>query len=547
VDKFKDYDNDALAALLAEKMAAFFALRDNESFGSEEDIQAGEALFAEIEEIQAETAEREEAAQALAARASALKDAFSTAPGEDDADDDAADDDPDADDPDAEDDDDEEPEPVAEPTAAVKAPAAATRQKVAAKTKRPAPPVTDGGPVTITAAADVQGFATGSRLDGLANLGQAVVNRMSGFSAPTGDGTTEDLRKFGVASINLDFPKELTIDRGSDDMEVLAYAQSEARLPGNSLTAAAGWCAPSETLYDLCAQETAEGILSVPEVNVKRGGIKYTTGPDFSTIYSGVGFLQTEAQAISGTSKACYEVPCPSFTDVRLDAIGICIKVPILLNSAYPEVTQRIMSGSLIAHQHKVNASVISRMVTLAGPANTYVDFGGTAQNTLASLEYQADRLRQKYVLSMSQSMEVVLPFWIKGAIRSDLSLRTGTDVQAVTDQMINAHFAARKLNVQFVYDWQALADPATTEGYPATYQALMYPAGTFIKGTTDVINVSAVYDAASLAVNTYTGLFFEEGLLVAKMCNEATLLTLAICNSGKTGIANIAACGTGV
>jgi hypothetical protein len=74
-----------------------------------------------------------------------------------------------------------------------------------------------------------------------------------------------------------------------------------------------------------------------------------------------------------------------------------------------------------------------------------------------------------------------------------------------------------------------------------------MYPAGTFIKGTTDVINVSAVYDAASLAVNTYTGLFFEEGLLVAKMCNEATLLTLAICNSGKTGIANIAACGTGV
>jgi hypothetical protein len=377
-------------------------------------------------------------------------------------------------------------------------------------------------------------------------LTTAAINRMSGFQPPNGDGETEDLRKFGVASIKRPYPEELTIDRGSDDMEVLYRAMDESRLEGGSLTAAAGWCAPSETLYDLCAQETAEGILSIPEVNVKRGGIKYTTGPDFSAIYSGVGFLQTEAQAIAGNTKACYEVPCPSFTDVRLDAIGLCIKVPILLNSAYPEVTNRIMSGAMIAHQHKVNASVISRMVTLAGTANAVKDFGGTAQNTLANLELLADRLRQKYVLSMNQTMEVVLPFWIKAAIRSDLSLRTGTDVQAITDQVINAHFAARKLKVQFVYDWQALTDYATTEGYPATYQALIYPSGTFIKGTTDVINLSAVYDAASLAVNTYTGLFFEEGLLVAKMCNEAMLVTMAVCNAGKTGVANIAECGTG-
>jgi hypothetical protein len=66
------------------------------------------------------------------------------------------------------------------------------------------------------------------------------------------------------------------------------------------------------------------------------------------------------------------------------------------------------------------------------------------------------------------------------------------------------------------------------------------------VKGTTDVINLSSVYDAASLAVNTYTGLFFEEGLLVAKMCNEAMLVTLAMSSSGRTGIANVAAAGTG-
>jgi hypothetical protein len=260
-----------------------------------------------------------------------------------------------------------------------------------------------------------------------------------------------------------------------------------------------------------------------------------------------VGFQQTEAQAISGTTKTCFEVPCPAFTDVRLDAIGLCIKAPILTNSAYPELVSRWVSGSMVAHQHKVNASVISRMVTLAGTANAVNDFGGTAQNTLANLELLADRLRQKYKMGLSETMEVVLPFWVKAAIRSDLSLRTGQNPDAITDAQISAHFAARNLNVQFVYGWQELTDYATTEGYPATYQALIYPAGTFVKGVSDVITLNAVYDAASLATNIYTALFFEQGLLVAKMCAEAMLVTLAVCNAGKTGIANVATCGAGV
>jgi hypothetical protein len=146
----------------------------------------------------------------------------------------------------------------------------------------------------------------------------------------------------------------------------------------------------------------------------------------------------------------------------------------------------------------------------------------------------------------MNDTMEVVVPFWVKGAIRNDFALRTGRDVKAISDGDIAAEFSARKLNVQFVYDWQPLADNTTTEGYPATYQALIYPSGTFVKGTSDVISLNSVYDAASLATNIYTALFFEQGLLVAKMCNEAMLVTLAVCGAGRTGIANIAQCGTG-
>jgi hypothetical protein len=187
-----------------------------------------------------------------------------------------------------------------------------------------------------------------------------------------------------------------------------------------------------------------------------------------------------------------------------------------------------------------MNAKVIAAIVAAAGASKTITAKGSTAGDTLGSLELIADGLRSKYRLSFTHTMEVVLPFWAKGAIRGDLGLRTGQEQDAVTDEQINSHFAARHLTVSFVYDWQDTPFPAGTApaiAYPASVQAVIYPAGTFIKGTSDVINLNAVYDAASLATNVYTALFFEQGILVAQMCYEAALVTVPVCNAGRTGI----------
>ena len=536
-----DLSDERLVEYAAEVRAAFDSIAGLD-VPTEAQVTEAEGYADHLEAIAAEQETRAAAASALADRAAALRERFSTAPEEEETEEDG--------DEAGEEGEGEteapaevEAEEVAEPVAAKAK--TATVAALARRTTRPAAPAARRRtPIAITAAADVPDFATGSPMENLEMVGKAVINRMRGFGVPTGDGQSEQLMKFGVASFRLDFPEELTIDRHSDDMEVLALAAKESRLPGGSLVASGGWCAPSETIYDLCAGETTEGILSVPEVNAARGGIKYTSGPDFSTIYSDVGFCQTEAQAIAGTPKTCFEVPCPAFVEVRLDACGICIKAPILTNAAYPELVQRWVSGSMIAHQHKMNAKTINAMVTAAGAAKTITALGTTAGDTLGSLELIADGIRSKYRLSMTATMEVVLPFWAKGAIRSDLSLRTGQAVDAVTDQQVSAHFAARHLNVTFVYDWQDTPFPAGTApavGYPANVQALIYPAGTFVKATSDVINLSAVYDAASLATNIYTALFFEQGILIAKTCYEADLVTVPICNAGETGAADLA------
>jgi hypothetical protein len=353
--------------------------------------------------------------------------------------------------------------------------------------------------------------------------------------------------KYPVAKFNVEYPEDLVIDRGVDDMEVLANAAKESRLPGGSLTAAGGWCAPSETIYDFCEGETLDGLISLPEVNVKRGGINFTKGPQFSDFYgvpwtNGAGFLQTEADAIAGETKDCFDITCPPFTEVRLDAVGLCIRVPILTDAAYPELTRRVISGQMTAQQHRISANIISRIVTLTGAARTITGLGSTVSDSLEGLELLADERREQFRLGLSQSLEVLLPFWAKGMFRSDLARRQGVAAEAISDAQINAHFTARNLAPQWLYNWQPLSGlaGAPVEEYPATYEALMYPAGTFVVGKADVINLSAVYDAASLEENLYTGLFTEQGILVAEMCYDSDRLTLPVCNAGRVGAADI-------
>jgi hypothetical protein len=535
LSNFSEFDDERLAEYLTEVQAAFSAIAELDD-PTDPQLDEAEGYADHIEAIVGEQQNRVAAADARAERAASLRSRFtaedSTSPSEESEEESGTEDEPE-----------EEEAPATTASTAVAA-AATTRSRgvvatLAKKVGRPETPQPPKRKVTITAAADVPEFATGSEIEDLVGLGQAAINRARGFPVPNGNGGEPDFHMYGVGMVGIDFDADLQITRNTaDDQEVLYHAIDESRLPQGSLVAAGGWCAPSETLYDLCAGETTEGMVSVPEVQVKRGGIRYTTGADFGTIYSNVGFCQTETQAIAGTAKPCFEVPCPTFQEVRLDVCGLCIRIPILTSIGYPELIQRWMSGSLIAHQHKMNARVIAAMATAAGSALVPTGIGTTAGDIRVGLGIIADGLRAKYRLGMSASFEAVVPFWIKGAIKADLALRTGTDATSITDSDVQGLFTAIGLNVQFVYDWQPLA--ANAVAYPTTFQALVYPAGTFVKGVSDVINLSSVYDAASLAVNTYTGLFFEEGILVAKMCYEAALVTLPVCNAGRTGAANL-------
>ena len=253
--------------------------------------------------------------------------------------------------------------PVAAPVAPVEpapvspAPVVPSVSQMAAQTVVPvAAEPRRGSLITAHVGPNAGGFvgkAVGTEFAGTTEISQALIQNAQSFGSRGGAG------RQAIAQFRRNRGAEFTIDtdNGAESMNVLRHARDEKRLHGGSLakqwqhnvdqgmalTAAAGWCAPSQNDYDLCRNWSAGvGILDLPTVTVTRGGINYTDEPTFPEIYAnaiavggGSNFL-TEAQVIADTPKTCSEIPCPTFENRRLDVMALCIRVSFLQAAGYP-------------------------------------------------------------------------------------------------------------------------------------------------------------------------------------------------------------------
>ena len=422
----------------------------------------------------------------------------------------------------------------------------------------PAPAISEETPVEDTSrarltVADVPGFAADSDAS-FEDLAVALDRRLQGFNsgaygaaARAGRAMSE---RHSLAVVRKSFDERATVGSPESADAAMAFAVNEKNLPGGSLVAAGGWCAPSETVYDLLEDESRDGLISLPEINVTRGGIKFTKGPKFADLYAAPSFNFTEEDAKVGKylpdtagsgnkvgAKPVYRVPCTDFEEVRLSAAGMHIQAGLLQQRGYPELVARTIRGALVAHEHKMSERVIAAME--AQSTSVLLDTGqiGALAPVLTAIELQVEHYRYAQRLSRSTTLEAVFPYWVRGAIRTDLSRREGVDLIDVPDSRIDAWFRSRGVNPQFVYDWQALTGEAGTfKVWGGSVKFLLYSAGTFVKGGQDVITLDTVYDSTLLGQNDYTALFTEEGYLVAKRGHDARVVTVPLNPNGGTG-----------
>lgn len=463
----------------------------------------------------------------------------------------------------------EEPEAAADPEEEPEALAASGRREVRIapsllRSRRPARQEAEtetrrGIEQFARAAADVGNLSNGQALDYL-GMAEAVTARLKGYNHDTYERAArrgESLQQsFGTIVIDKPVDENLVVDeRDSIDRvgEVFAHAADESRLEGGTLLASGGWCAPSETLYDLYDQgESTEGMISLPEVTIRRGGIRFPLPVDFATVFGQIGWSYTEAQDQAGTygvtngvgngnagTKPCFVVDCPDFDEERLDAVGLCIQAGLLQRVGYPEAIAQTVQKALVAHAHVLNARKINALAAGSTPVTLPATQQGAAAPVLTAIELQVEHYRYAHLLNHNTTLEAVFPFWIHGAIRSDLSRRLGLAEFDVSDQRINAWFAQRGVRPQFVYDWQNIGASGASgfTAWPTTVSFLLYKAGTWTVGGADVLTLNTMYDSTLLSHNDYTALWTEEGFLVAKRGLDSRLVTTSIVADGATHI----------
>ena len=441
----------------------------------------------------------------------------------------------------------------------------------------PAPEVMQGdAQYTIIAAADISGFPMGSDLS-WQSIGRAFEERVRSH-AGMGKQGVKTRHQANLATIRRNYPDGQVIMEGDSHEGAFAKLKNTSDSAGRegALVAANGWCAPSTPDYSICSPITTDGLLSLPEMVLRRGGLLHNQGLDFADFVGndlvlpipGYNIL-TEAQVIADTAKTCVEIPCPTFVDDRLDVAALCLTSSLLQNRGYPEFVSEFVQGSIAAMAHLVNREVVNAIETgstsiVLSTLDPWVSDGSVWSQLMGAIDMVAMNVRYAYRTSRTQTIQMVFPYWVKSALRSDWLRRNATHTEELTDQMIDQALARRYVTVQWIYDWQDAFDPANGAGAidvnhqfgnpagpiaaalfnnPTSVTFLAYLPGTWVLGRQDVIRLDTVYDSTNLQQNLVTQLFMEDGFKPMRMCQFSYAYTINICANGSTGAQRAVTC----
>lgn len=431
---------------------------------------------------------------------------------------------------------------------------------------------------TIIASADNSVVAAGSAIT-YAQLAEIFEAKAQGHQGLAKTGVRSHTRT-ALAAIRRDFADDQVLLASDTDQGKYSKLSRIADQFGrdlrdnvgqDALTAAVGWCAPSETDYSICSPITTDGLLRLPEVAIRRGGLRHTQGLDFASFFGNdfvlpiTGYnILTEAQVIADTVKTCLEIPCPPFVDDRLNVAALCLTGSLLQNRGYPEFVATFVQGAIAAMAHLVNREVINEIVagstTVAlATVDPWVTDGSVLSQFMSAVEMGVMDMRYSLRTSTTQMFTGFVPLWLRAQLRADYIRQNARVSDDLADAAIDAMLRTRGYAPQWVYGYQDAFNPlGASVSIPAQNQAgnatpilslpfvlgwTMFLPGTWVLGRADVIRLELVYDSVGLSTNNVTQLFAEDGFKPMRMCVGTRSYTINICPSGATGAQRAVAC----
>ena len=416
-------------------------------------------------------------------------------------------------------------------------------------------PVTPAGP-GWRMRPDAPGYVSGNV--GFSHIGKALDSQIRG-SRKIG-GSAPQSRGSYMAQVLADLRREAPVVSNSHEL-VTEIERATTSVPkgrgiadrvpvtAEALVASGGWCAPSETLYDFCDVPAATDLISVPEITIVRGGVRWPVEPDLTSIFENFEFFFTEPELEATDSygmpqarKECIDIPCPTeFEEMRLNVVGYCVEAGILQTQGWPELITWFTQKLVAEHLRAISRRTILDMVngsTLETFSSSYLI--GSAGAVINSLDLMATNIRLNRGLARNAAIEAVAPSWLLSALRADVAYYQHTDTKAVSDAEILQWFSHRGISLQLVGDWQTrgVGQPGSlgTVTWPGSVDVLLYPAGTWFRAMQNVIELGVMYPKEELVLNRYTRMFTEDAIAVGSRCYPSVVARIPLNVSGGYG-----------
>jgi hypothetical protein len=461
-----------------------------------EDVALAKDLRSALDAVRSESTTRQEAAEARAAEAKALREGLF----EDDA--------PADDAPTAEDDAPAE-EPKPEPVAA--SPADLLNRITANAKRLPAPEVKE--PKAPSVAIRPIGVAAGFELKqdaGFADLGQLFSTHAKSI---TSSGASQPLFR-----LERRYDEERTLGSNVNlNNQRLADAFGTGMQTQQALSAAGGLCGPGDVdhSHPICSDRGRPVKDSMLQFNASRGRLQFAPSASLGDMDPNISIWTSEMDAAAvtgGMTKPCPRIECPEELSESVDAVVKCITVGNFQAQFSPEFWASRLELALAAHDRVAERKAISEIHDASQLLGAIAPSGGNTLDTFLTTVnsvIETDRLAHR---NLSGRYVVLTDSYVRTAIRNqfirNLGVANNVEALQIADSEINGWLG--DVNATGIWTPDGTIDLGTGENREVTPGAIpdsatvyIYPVEAFLfldGGTLDL--GTSITDSSLNAVN---------------------------------------------
>jgi hypothetical protein len=398
--------------------------------------------------------------------------------------------------------------------------------------RRPQPKAT--ATVAIVAGADIPSITAGSELPNMRAIAEAMTQRLHGMRRTSGG----DGEQHTVASLVASFPEDRVLRSGEpeanrDKIDKVASPQA--------ITAAGGFCAPLEVDYEVFGFGTTDRPVkgALASFNADRGGIRWTDAPVLGDLDAAVSVWTQQDDIDAATAgapdptKPCLRILCGGEQTAIVDAIPLCLTFGNLQTRAFPEQVEANNNLALVTFARYAEQRLLTRIGTLSTQVSAAQKLG-VARDLLNQVDRAGVAYRNRHRMNETDTLRVILPTWIKNAIRADLVNNMPGDGRDenfnLADARIAAWFSVRHINVSWTIDGETgqifgAQGAGALLDYPSEVIWYMFAEGTFLFLDGGTLDLGLVRDSTLNSTNDYK-MFVETFEGVAKRGIESLRVT---------------------